>query len=194
MQIWWCRTPGGVVRWRRRRELLRTVRALLRELDLPSPLDVTSLAYRLGEARGKPIVVNPTEMPVDAASGESTGGVWLSSRAVDMIFVEQHTSPIHQAHIVLHEIGHIVANHPDQGGRDTLRTLLSEIPDDLIDRVLHRGHGYDDAAEAEAELVATTVATWADLVGQQEVQLSTTDHQTPLGRIRQAFYERRGWQ
>lgn len=167
----------------------------MRELEPATPLDVAALAGHIGEVRGKPIVVAPSEMPVDPESGgESTGGAWLSSPSVDMIFVEQNTSALHQAHIVLHELGHILADHPDQGGRDTVRDLLPDLPEELITRVLRRGHGYDDRAEQEAELIATQIATWADLIGQQPVKLSNSDHEHPLGRIQQALYERRGWQ
>jgi hypothetical protein len=38
-------------------------------------------------------------------------GLWIPASAVDYIFYAQNTHPMHQIHIILHELAHIVLKH-----------------------------------------------------------------------------------
>jgi hypothetical protein len=145
------------------RGLRRRCRALLRELDIRPPLNVRELCSRLAERRGRPIrlVAHPIKVP-------GPFGLWFMTESTDVIFYQQETTRPHQDHIILHEIGHLVADHPsDEGDDDALDALA---PDDRPDgttngtqRALRRTC-YDSAYEREAELVATIILEWASVL------------------------------
>lgn len=132
----------------------RRIRTLARRLRLPEPFYVSELCRAIGADRGRPIVL--AELPM-AAAGPC--GLWLATATTDVICYEQATSALHQQHIVLHEVGHILGGHgaadevPDVIGGlvpglglDALRIMLAR------QRAAHAG---DD--EREAELFAFTV-------------------------------------
>jgi Zn-dependent peptidase ImmA (M78 family) len=52
-------------------------------------------------------------------------GVWLSDaeEPVEYVFIDKNVSPLHQAHIQLHELGHIVCGHP------TMRLTKTQMSD-----------------------------------------------------------------
>jgi hypothetical protein len=80
---------------------------MLRELDIRPPLDVRELCARLAERRGRPIrlVAHPITVP-------GPFGLWFMTESMDVIFYQSETTRPHQDHIILHEIGHIIAEHP----------------------------------------------------------------------------------
>jgi hypothetical protein len=132
----------------------RRIRALARGLGLPDPFDIGELCRTVGTDRGRPIVLAALPM---AAAGPC--GLWLATATVDMICYERATSALHQQHIVLHELGHILGDHGDpdhvpdlfgglvpEQGLDALKIMLAR------QRATHSG---DD--EQEAELFAFTV-------------------------------------
>lgn len=101
-------------------ELRAVARKTLRGLGLTPPLDqgVEVLAARLGERRGKPIVlVATTELPPTAAFGV-TGG----DDNVDIILYEARTSTTSQLLIVFHELAHIILDHPRVAVDHSFRT------------------------------------------------------------------------
>jgi hypothetical protein len=132
----------------------RRIRALARGLRLPDPFDVAELCRTVGADRGRAIIL--AELPM-AAAGPC--GLWLATATADVICYERATSALHQQHIVLHEIGHILSGHgePDQVpdligglgpgvGLDALKIMLAR------QRATHSGND-----EQEAELFAFTV-------------------------------------
>ena len=92
------------------RALRRRCRNLLRQLDARPPLDIPEMCAQLGILRGRPIYLRAHPLP---ASGPF--GVWLSLSAADYIFYQEHTSQPHQEHIILHELGHLIAEHRSDG-------------------------------------------------------------------------------
>lgn len=62
------------------------------------------IAY-IERRRGRPIRVKDFPMA-------SMFGAWLTSSRRDYIMVSDITHPVHRAHIILHEIGHMVLEHP----------------------------------------------------------------------------------
>jgi len=137
-----------------RRSGSRRLRDLVDGLDLPRPFDVRELCRRVGEGRGRPIVLAPLEL---AALGPC--GLWLATATVDFLCYERDTSPPHQEHIVLHELGHVLCGH---GGSealgDSLGGLFPDLGGDALKIMLARRHlGYADGQEAEAESFAYAV-------------------------------------
>ena len=141
-----------------RAEIRRRCRRLLAELDLPRPFDIGELCRRLGAARGRPIVLLPMQLDADAPCGLLLGG----ARA-DYIVYEQSTTPLHQEHIVLHEVGHLMFRHtmaelPENG---TMQRLFPDLDPVVVRRMLGRTE-YSTREEAEAETLATLILAQAD--------------------------------
>jgi len=83
------------------------MKALLTELDYDfSRFTLDGFARWLAKRRGQPIVFVPWEMP------PSLFGAWIASDGRDYIFFDRDTQPIHQTHIKLHEMAHMLCDHP----------------------------------------------------------------------------------
>jgi hypothetical protein len=141
------------------RELRKRCRTLLRELDVRPPLDVRELCGRLAVRRGRPIrlVAHPIKVP-------GPFGLWFMTDSMDVIFYQRETTRPHQDHIILHEIGHLLADHPSDPGDD--QALAALTPDERpggTTRGLQRTC-YDSAYEREAELIATFILQWASVL------------------------------
>lgn len=125
-------------------------RQLAAGLDLPHPFQLTRFTDRLAALRGRPLLLVPTR---DMALGNLCG-MWMATATNDYVFYEQDTSAVHQRHIVLHEIGHILLRHT---GIPTAKTTDPAAPDGTApERVMGRD-SYDDQEEYEAELFASLV-------------------------------------
>lgn len=137
------------------RTLRKWCRDELRVLGLEPPLRVESLCERLGDFRGRPVRLVPHRM---SASGPS--GLWLATASRDYIVFQSGTSEMHRDHIVLHEVGHILAGHTSQDA--DVQQWQASMPDlsaDMILRALARTC-YDAQREREAELIATILMSW----------------------------------
>ncbi|MFF2348147.1 hypothetical protein ACFVVL_00065 [Kitasatospora sp. NPDC058115] len=148
----------------RERDLRRSCKRLLRKLEIQPPLRVDELCRRLGEYRGKPIRLIPWPLPVPGPFG-----VWMSRDDDDCIFYQQETTRVHQDHIILHEIGHLLADHQDDGtGAGAAAAAFPDLGPEYPWE--HRRRGflrtcYDEDNEREAELVATILQEWAVVTG-----------------------------
>jgi hypothetical protein len=181
----------------RERELRRRARRLLNELDIRPPLDVTELCRRVGEARGKPIRLVPHPIPVPGPFG-----VWIATNNADYILYQQETTKSHQGHIVLHELGHILAGHSSDDDDDALyaelcpdvepEALRERYPDlepDAVRRALRRT-SYDTEQEREAETVATIILEWASVLDRIALPASPDAAAQRMGT---ALGDRMGW-
>ncbi|WP_190824789.1 hypothetical protein [Saccharopolyspora pogona] len=173
-------------RWKNELQLRRTVRGLLRELDIGAPLDVRELCRRLGEHRGKPIQLVSYPLPVPGAFG-----MWFGTAAADYILYQAETTPAHQDHIILHEVGHIISDHgQDEADGDVWNQLFPDLPPNLVRRALRR-EGYGPAHEHEAEMVATVIKEWAELLDRLQAR---PDRSSASSRTLQgAFDDHQGW-
>lgn len=141
------------------RALRQRCKRTLRALDIRLPLPVPALCQRLGAQRGRPIRLVPYPLPVPGPSG-----LWIASPTADYVLYQQHTSTVHQDHIVLHEVGHIIAGHAT--------VELDEKTWSLLDPARLRaaiGHAlgrtcYDTEREREAELAATIILERASVL------------------------------
>ncbi|HET9143455.1 hypothetical protein [Actinophytocola sp.] len=181
----------------RERELRRRCRRILNDLDIRPPLDIEELCRRVGQSRGKPIRLMPHPIPVPGPFG-----VWITTDSADYILYQEQTTKAHQSHIVLHELGHMLAGHtsdeeddallaglyPD-AGPDTLRGRYPDLEPDAVRRALRRT-SYGTEREREAETVATIILEWASVLDRVAPRPSPDRTAQRLGT---ALGDRMGW-
>ena len=172
--------------WRNDLHLRRGVKQLLRELDLDTPLDVRVLCDRLAQRRGRPIRLMPYPLPAPGVFG-----LWMGTEKADYILYQKETTPAHQDHIILHEVGHIISDHSsDEADEDIWNQLFPDMSPELIHRMLRRD-GYGPAYEREAEMVATVIKEWATLIERLDI---SSDRRTDVARrLQGAFDDHQGW-
>lgn len=155
--------------------------AVLRTITLPEPFDAGSFCDELGRHLGRQIVL----VPQDGRADEIPCGLLARTATVDYIFFRTASSWLHQQHNILHEVGHLLADHAP--GRDVgpgqRGAVLRHLDPTRVERVLARG-GYDDDAEQEAELIATLLGRRVNSQGR-----SAPSPESPLGRVSSAFSE-----
>ncbi|MFJ5548076.1 ParH-like protein [Streptomyces sp. NPDC093225] len=137
-----------------RRGLWRRCRRIADGVPLPEPFALEPLAAALSERLGRPV-----EFLALPAGAFGTCGVLVSTDRADYIGYPSDTTALHQRHIVLHEVGHLLGGHRQTGpvaDTTTVRALVPHLSDELVHRVLGRG-AYTDAQEQEAELIASMV-------------------------------------
>ncbi|MEU1802430.1 toxin [Streptomyces sp. NPDC019937] len=142
--------PAGQDRRSQLKRLRKAGARLIAELDLPEVADVAELCRCLGEIRARPITLVPMRIPPSHPCG-----MWVAARDEDLIFCDANTTSVHQEHIVLHELGHIICRHRGAGGLDEAgsRLLFPNLDPDLVRDMLLRAT-YDDVQEQEAEIIA----------------------------------------
>ncbi|WP_229889298.1 hypothetical protein [Streptomyces mirabilis] len=118
-------------------------------------------------------------------------GVWISTRSADYILYQRETSKVHQDHIILHEVGHIMADHRSTvSGDEIWQQLMPDISVDVIKKTLLRT-SYDEEHEREAELVATIILEWASVLDYVD---SSSSVDPSVDRVQSALGDRQGWQ
>ncbi|MFD7730892.1 hypothetical protein ACFV6F_10965 [Kitasatospora phosalacinea] len=128
----------------------RRMRGVARDLRLPPLSTVEELCDAVSAHLGRSIRIAPRRMRV----GEPSGFVERLPDE-DVVHVEEETSGLHRAHIVCHELAHLLCGHlpvPAPHYPDAARVELPTIDPEMIRLVLGRSH-YDDAAEEEAEVL-----------------------------------------
>lgn len=147
------------------REIRRRTRYVVRALDIPTPFSVHLLCANVAAKRDRPIDLCAMVMPPDSPSG-----IWAATPARDYIFFEKQTTALHQAQIILHELGHLLFDHgaadrrprPSCGGQadvsvpDTAPLVLPDLNSQVVNRLLKRT-AYSQDEELLAETFATTV-------------------------------------
>lgn len=135
---------------------LRTLRkrceARLRELDLPDPFDVRAFRDRLAARRGRPILL------CAARSDLGPCGLWVAGPSLDVVFYEAVTSPLHQDHIVLHELCHLACDHHALPLSEAAlaELLCPHLDQSVVQHVLPRA-AYSSDEEREAEILASLI-------------------------------------
>lgn len=133
--------------------------ARLAGVRIPSPFDLAEFSAELGRRRGRPIRLVTMTMPADGPSG-----LCLCGESADYVVYEQATTRLHQMHIALHEMGHLLCEH-EQGAasRDThLDRLFEHLDPGLVRHMLGRTR-YSTEDETEAEMLASLILQRADL-------------------------------
>ncbi|MEU9106012.1 hypothetical protein AB0D54_16920 [Streptomyces xanthophaeus] len=158
------------------------VAGILKDLDIPRPLDVERLCASISERRGRPLHLLPLPEAVGAEAGVC--GLWLGLGDADVVFYEAATSRVHQTHIILHELAHMLLDHgrlgdgsgsgsgSEDGGGSGLAVLAGLFPDldpSMVNRMLARGRtGYSAVEERQAELLATLISSHGPTVAVAE--------------------------
>lgn len=124
----------------------------LSDLILPQPFDVHSFCDLLAARRNRAILLYPMTMD------DGPCGLWVAGPSLDVIFYEQRTSSLHQEHIILHEVCHLLCEHhpvrlPDG---DISQLLCPHLDATLVHHVLQRS-SYSTGEECEAELLASLI-------------------------------------
>ncbi|KFZ77447.1 hypothetical protein ED92_36895 [Amycolatopsis sp. MJM2582] len=146
--------------WRRCERIAGGVR-------LPEPFDVTTLFGEVAAMRGRPIEL----VPLEARTGAPCGVLAATDRA-DYVFYTRDTSPLHQRHILLHELGHLLCGHVEGEVRpEAIAEIVApSLSVDLVRRVLGRTT-YAREQEKEAELVASLLMRRAARTGPENDRL-----------------------
>jgi hypothetical protein len=128
-------------------------RVLVASLDIPVPSDARRLAEHIAASRERPIDLLALAMPSDAPCG-----AWFAAPDRDIIVYEQNTSPLHQEHIQLHELCHILCSHDPIATTHSQITqlLFPDLDPGVVHRSLHRSH-YTLKQEQEVETLASMI-------------------------------------
>jgi len=121
-------------------------------LQIPSPFHFAAFCRNVATFRGRELRLIPTPL------GDGLSGLWIPYPEYDAVHFEPTTLRLHDQHIVLHEIAHMVLDHlhdPDRARalRDRLGLLVEPA---LIERLLART-SYGDEQEVQAEALVTLI-------------------------------------
>lgn len=135
------------------RELRRRCERILDDLAAPHGTDVRALCALVGRQQGKPIHLVAESLPP-----QSPSGLAVRTARFDAIIYEKRTTPLHQEHIIGHELGHILCGHGTVPmiDSDTSRLLLPDLDPALVQAVLGRSN-YTQEQEREAEMIASLI-------------------------------------
>lgn len=86
---------------RARRARVQRHAQVAKDLAIPRAFSMSDIQQSLERHSGRAVHVSPAEL----GSG-SPSGIWFRKNGADYLFYEEHTSPFHQAHIVLHLAAH----------------------------------------------------------------------------------------
>ncbi|MFF3085716.1 DUF6545 domain-containing protein [Streptomyces nojiriensis] len=148
-------------------QLRAACEARVEALRLPHRFSTRDLRDAVAEQRGRPIVLRPLST---LGATDAPCGIRLETPDADLLFYEEATSPLHQNHILAHEISHIICDHPGslELDQDTLRaigfnpTLVRRMSgrDAASAGVARRGTAGtpEGDAEVEAAVIAAAVA------------------------------------
>nr|WP_228046735.1 hypothetical protein [Saccharopolyspora sp. HNM0983] len=119
---------------------------------LPTPWDINEFCDRLERYRGRDIDLVPVRWTV----GDSTG-FWQRRGDRDVIGYTENTSGVHQDHIILHEIGHLISEHRGRCvlSAEEARQRAPHLAPAAFAHLLGRVSA--EAEEDEAEIIATMV-------------------------------------
>ncbi|AYY13001.1 hypothetical protein EF847_10100 [Actinobacteria bacterium YIM 96077] len=148
----------------------------LHRLVLPEPFTIDAFCSTLARERGKPIRLMP--MPDGA---DSPCGMWLATADTDWVFHQSATSQLHQEHIVLHELAHMIFGHTTKQDRsERLQTsLLPDLDPGMIASMLARA-SYTSVEERQAEMLA-------GLIGAQVRRRDHMDAERDVARAADVF-------
>lgn len=118
--------PPPLPPWPSYRQVRRFCRAVVLAGEVEPPLQMETLCATVGRLRGRQIAVHYKDLP-PGVFGFSASSI---SKPVDFIFAARNTTRLHREHIVLHELGHVLAGHLDRAES----TITSHSTDDDVSR------------------------------------------------------------
>ncbi|MCA0453826.1 MAG: ImmA/IrrE family metallo-endopeptidase [Chloroflexi bacterium] len=87
------------MRWQYVRSVVEDLRYDFRQFE------IENFIQHLEAQRARSILCTPYDFRPDVT------GVWIPAETADYIFYSRYTHPVHQIHIVLHEIAHMLLKH-----------------------------------------------------------------------------------
>lgn len=142
----------------RRRKSASPLDQLLASIEIPSPFDINELCEQLSTQRGRHIYLHP--VPGQAGS-EMPCGTWFATDVGDHVFYEETTTPLHQEHIILHELSHMLLGHNSIVGADGVPQAAGIFGEDIDPATIRSMLGrtsYTTPEEQDAERLATLIA------------------------------------
>jgi hypothetical protein len=146
------------------RRAQRRFTRLVDKIMMPVTPDTQALCDAVAQRLDRPIHLLALPLPADVPCG-----LVITTPNTHYVAHDNQTSPLHQRHIVAHELGHLLAGHAAQSILDTdvARLLMPTLNPSVVQAVLTRAPGYDGTAEREAELIADllwrrTIRLWAE--------------------------------
>ncbi len=154
---YWRRTEDEDGAGMRVGRIRRRCKQLIQELALPASTDLQGLCDVVARRVGRPIRLVP--MSLDGV----VSGMTATTDDAYWVIYEQKTSPWHQVHIVLHEIGHLLLGHDQDPAvtEDALKVWTPSVDVATAMRRmgltvgLARHHCYDNLTERETEILGT---------------------------------------
>lgn len=122
------------------------------------PASVGSVVRIVAERSGRPIELRPVHL-----GGTEVFGMWLGLADRDLILFDDTASPAHRNHIVQHELGHMVLEHPG----------VSDIPDSRCRSDFH--DPVEDEAERFAAELTRLLRRYSAAAGSASVARRITD-------------------
>jgi len=134
------------------RGVRRRCEAKLRAVEIPDPFSASAFAEVISRRRGRRLTLLAKQTSLGPC------GVWLALPEADYVFYEPRTSALHQQHIILHELGHLLHEHEpsERVDDEVLNQLFPTLDAHVVRRVLGRT-SYTAVEEQEAEMVASLV-------------------------------------
>lgn len=152
---------------------------LIASLPVPDPFDLEQFRANLERQRGRRLLLLPDAMATDCS------GMWIGTDQADYVFYARDTTPVHQRHIVAHEIGHMVFDHRGVASGTRLDKLLFPALSPAMVRTILGRTAYSDQEEREAETFASV------LLGRARLRPAAPDLQPDeaelLQRVKGAF-------
>ncbi|MGF1425076.1 hypothetical protein [Kitasatospora sp. LaBMicrA B282] len=121
-------------------------------------MEIEALCASVAEQRGRPLRLIP--LPSAAGVRSSICGMWLAFPNADQVYYTPVTSPLHQTHIILHELAHMLLDHQQNSAAapEALSRLFPDLDPAMAARLLARGRSEaTDRQEQEAELLASLI-------------------------------------
>jgi hypothetical protein len=110
---------------------------------------ILDIQRRVERLRGRPLRLVGVVVPAGCPSG-----MWWDTDSEDVVVFDTMTSPLHQLHILLHEVAHMLLGHVGSVRLLDAATMFRDLRLGPVTPVMLRS-GYDDRDEHEAEVFAT---------------------------------------
>ncbi|MEC3980921.1 hypothetical protein [Amycolatopsis sp. H20-H5] len=135
------------------KDLIRGCEAIAARLPIPDPFDIKVFTATVQAELGRRIEMIPvTTEPTTPC------GLLASTATAHYIFYAANTTGVHQEHIQLHELAHLLCGHRETVGLDhsVAELLMPSLPAATIERLLGRT-AYSAEDERQAETLASVI-------------------------------------
>jgi hypothetical protein len=135
------------------RDLIRGCEQIVARLSIPDPFDIEVFTATVQAELGRRIEMIPvTTEPATPC------GLLASTANAHYIFYAANTTGVHQEHIQLHELAHLLCGHRETGKIDhsVAELLMPSLPAGTIERLLGRT-AYSAEDERQAETLASLI-------------------------------------